>query len=89
MHLHDLNQEEPLEPKEVLKSLAEWVTYPLRWKENDEIIRDVGCATLIPEELFIMLKKWSKTWEYSQWLIKTNWEIDINQLNDLIKKWEY
>ena len=89
MHLHDLNQEEPLEPKEVLKSLAEWVTYPLRWKENDEIIRDVGCATLIPEELFIMLKKWSKTWEYPQWLIKTNWEIDINQLNDLIKKWEY
>jgi hypothetical protein len=31
MHLHDLNQEGPLEPSEVLKTLAKWVTYPLRW----------------------------------------------------------
>jgi hypothetical protein len=89
MHLHDLNQEGPLEPSEVLKTLAKWVTYPLRWKENDEIIRDVQCATLIPEELFTRLKKWSKTWDYPQWLIKTNWEIDVYQLNELIKRWAY
>lgn len=88
MHISDLNQDEPLTPENIVKCLAKWVTYPIKW-DNWEIIWEQQCATAIPEELFKKLKKWNKTWEYPEWLIKDNWEIDVYVLNDLIKNCEY
>ena len=89
MHLHDLNQENPLDTEKVLKWIAQWITYPIKWKEDWEVLSEKQCATLIPEDLFRKLKKWSKTWDYPQWIFKENWEIDVYELNDLIKRWEY
>ena len=88
MHISDLNQDEPLTPEDIVKCLAKWVTYPIKW-DNWEIIWEQQCATAIPEELFKKLKKWNKTWEYPEWLIKENWQIDVYVLNDLIKNCEY
>jgi hypothetical protein len=89
MHLHDLNQVEPLDTEKVVKWIAQWITYPVKWKEDWAILSEKQCATLIPEDLFRKLKQWSKTWNYPQWIIKENWEIDVYKLNELIRKWEY
>ena len=88
MHMSDLNQDIPLEVKDVIKCLVKWVTYPLKW-EDWQIVWEQQCATAIPEDLFKKLKKWNKTWEYPRWLIQENWEIDVYGLNELIKSWEY
>lgn len=88
MHMGDLNQNIPLEVKDVIKCLVKWVTYPLKW-EDWQIVWEQQCATAIPEDLFKKLKKWNKTWEYPRWLIQENWEIDVYGLNELIKSWEY
>ncbi len=89
MHISDLNQDEPLNTAEVVKCLTNGVTYPIRWKEDWEILTEKQCATAIPEDLFKKLKKWSKTWKYPEGLFDKNWEIDVYKLNELIMSWEY
>ena len=89
MHISDLNQDEQLEAKQVVKWLTMGITYPIKDKDSWEIIWEQQCATAIPEDLFKKLKKWNKTWEYPKWLIQENWEIDVYELNELIKSCEY
>lgn len=87
-HFYDLNQWWPLETKDVVKRLAEWVCYPVRWKEDWEILGERICGTLVPADVFRKLKEWSKTWRFPEGILMDNWEIDFNHLNELIQNWE-
>jgi hypothetical protein len=84
MHLQELPQKKPLNASDVVTTLAKWIKTPIK-DENWEIIWEQDIAMTVPEDIFRLFKKRSKTGDYPYGIFDEEWNIDEYYLNNWIE----
>ncbi len=84
MHLQELPQKKPLNASDVVTTLAKWIKTPIK-DENWEIIWEQDIAMTVPEDVFRLFKKRSKTGDYPYGIFDEEWNIDEYLLNNWVE----